>query len=234
MHVRWIAISAMLVVLGFTPGFALAHGIGTWTGIRNSINPDRAFRMQKNDMQQECQTDGQAMTPAIEQLTARMPRLPGFEVGLVLVAQIQLPPLIVRVVARWQGGLRLPEDGSTAHPHAERSTVVFDGEQVRYGTRLCQSNLESGGDSDRRRADRGGGGMPVRRGPAESVCSGCAWPVSNGDLAHGGLSACSVSRRAVCHQSGVGPHRVRFSSVHPSTLEVRRSCGEWTTCGGRL
>jgi len=36
--------------------------------------------------------------------TARMPRLPGLDVGLVPVAQmLVLPPLIVRAVAKWQG-----------------------------------------------------------------------------------------------------------------------------------
>jgi len=37
--------------------------------------------------------------------TARMPRVPGLDVGLVPVAQLLvLPPLIFRVVARWRGG----------------------------------------------------------------------------------------------------------------------------------
>lgn len=72
MDVRRIVIGAVLVVLGCTPGFALARGGGHWMYIRDSINPDRVFRTQKHDMQRGCQTHGQAMTPAIEQLTARM------------------------------------------------------------------------------------------------------------------------------------------------------------------
>ncbi len=43
--------------------------------------------------------------------TARMPRLPGLEVGLVPVAQmLVLPPLIFRAVAKWQGSVRTRGD----------------------------------------------------------------------------------------------------------------------------
>lgn len=72
MNARQIVIGAMLVVLAFPPGFALARGIGNWMEIRNSINPDRVFGTQRHAMRPECQTHGQALTPAIEQVTARV------------------------------------------------------------------------------------------------------------------------------------------------------------------
>jgi hypothetical protein len=46
--------------------------------------------------------------------TARMPRVPGLNVGLVPVAQmLVLPPLIFRVVTRWWGRTVAPEEGLT-------------------------------------------------------------------------------------------------------------------------
>lgn len=75
MDVQRIVIGAMLVVLWLTPGFALARGGGGSFWLpqhKRSTSPDRDSRMQRHDMRQACQKNGQAMTPAIEQLTAKM------------------------------------------------------------------------------------------------------------------------------------------------------------------
>ena len=72
MDVRRIAISAVLVVLMFTPGFALARGGGNWMGLRGGTGPDRGSTMQRHDTLQACQMHCQATTTALEQLTARL------------------------------------------------------------------------------------------------------------------------------------------------------------------
>ena len=53
MHIRQIGISAMLVVLVFTPGFALAQGGGAWRPPAVGSGPDRGSRMQMQGMMQQ-------------------------------------------------------------------------------------------------------------------------------------------------------------------------------------
>jgi hypothetical protein len=67
---RWIAINAVLVVLGGTPGFTLAQGGGHWPQLdphghvlppRVDTSPDRGAKMQRPDMRPAGQTPCQAM-----------------------------------------------------------------------------------------------------------------------------------------------------------------------------
>ena len=72
MHVRRIAISAALIVLVFTPGFALARGGSHWMSFRGGTSPNRGASMPMQGMVQAYQTHCQAMTTDLEILRTRI------------------------------------------------------------------------------------------------------------------------------------------------------------------
>ena len=66
MHVRRIAISAALIVLVFTPGFALARGGSNWMGFRGGTSSNRGSSMPTQGMMQTYQTHCQAIATDLE------------------------------------------------------------------------------------------------------------------------------------------------------------------------
>lgn len=66
MNVRRIAISAALVVLVCTPGFALARGGSNWMGFRGGTSPNRGSSMPMQGMMQAYQTHCQAIATDLE------------------------------------------------------------------------------------------------------------------------------------------------------------------------
>lgn len=72
MNVRRIAISAALVVLVFTPGFALAQGGSHWMSLRGGTSPNRGSSMPMQGTTQTYQTHCQAMATDLETLRTRL------------------------------------------------------------------------------------------------------------------------------------------------------------------
>jgi hypothetical protein len=68
MHVRWVVISAVLVVLVGTLGFAQARGGGSWMPPRMGMGADRVSTMARHDMMPACQTHCQATATNLKRL----------------------------------------------------------------------------------------------------------------------------------------------------------------------
>lgn len=132
MYIRRIVISAALVALVCTPGFALARGGSNWMSLRSGTSPHRGVTMPMQGTMQAYQAQCQAMAADLETLRTRL------QTARASDDLAHMRAVLDEMQCHMAGCLQMmhmtPQEhsgmGEPAQQHSDRTLIVQQGDRV--------------------------------------------------------------------------------------------------------